>query len=223
MISIIIPVYNQAQYLTEAIESALAQTAPCEIIIVNDGSTDGSLQIAQGYEKSHGIKVINQVNKGLPSARNTGIMNSYGDYILPLDADDMLLETCVEKMELAIKESKADVIAPSFKAFGISNETVILQVIPSLDEFKIANRIGYFSAIKRSVLKEIGGYNPRMIWGYEDWDMWIDIFKRDKKLCMLKEVLALYRTKSESMLTESDRHRDELLSQMKKNHPEVYV
>src|SRR3990167_2888452 len=83
-ISVIIPSYNQASYLPDAIESVLTQkVAPHEIIVVDDGSTDGSLEIARKYA----VKVIVQVNKGLPSARNTGIMNATGDYILPLDAE----------------------------------------------------------------------------------------------------------------------------------------
>ena len=91
MISIIIPCYNQAEYLPQAIESALNQKTgeDFEVIVVNDGSTDNSLEIAKSYK---GIKVISQVNKGLSSARNTGIMNAIGDYILFLDADDNFYE-----------------------------------------------------------------------------------------------------------------------------------
>ena len=214
-----ITAYNYASYLSDAIESALAQTAPCKVIVVNDGSTDNTLDIAEAYE---GVKVINQVNKGLPSARNTIIMNATTDYILFLDADDILLENCIEKMMVAARENYPDVIAPSFKTFGLSNEPIILTGIPSLDEFKTANRLGYFSAIKRKVLLEIGGYNPKMVWGYEDWDVWIDIFKRRHSLCVLQDILVLYRTKETSMLTESNKHADELREQMRKNHPFVY-
>lgn len=220
--TIIIPVYNQAEYLPEAIESALAQTVPCEIIVVNDGSTDKSLEVAKAYENK-GVKVVSQVNKGLASARNTGIMNATGDYILPLDADDILLESCVERIEKAAAANDSDVIAPSFKTFGTSNDEVILSKIPNIQDFLVANRLGYFSAIKRSVLLEIGGYNPRMSLGYEDWDTWLDIFKRNHSLCLLEDVLVLYRTKANSMITVADRHRDLLIAQMKRNHPSLYV
>lgn len=221
MITIGITSYNYEKYLPEAIESALDQTVPCEIIVCDDGSTDRSLEIAKSYEPK--IKVISQVNKGLSSARNTIIMNMTGDYFLPLDADDTLKENCVEKIEEAIKDFHPDVIAPSFKTFGIHNQEVILGAIPSLEEFKVANRIGYFSAIKKSVLQEVGGYNPKMIWGYEDWDLWIDIFKRGHSLALLAEPLILYRTKEESMLANSVKHHEELMEQMKKNHPTVFL
>lgn len=217
--SIIIPVFNQEQYLWEAIESALDQTVKCEIIVINDGSTDNSLRLAKSYEPR--VKVIDQVNKGLASARNTGIMNATGEYILPLDADDILLENCVETMQKFAKRGP-DVIASSFKTFGVNSGEVILTNTPTLEEFKTLNRIGYFSAIKRSVLLARGGYNPKMTWGYEDWDLWIDIFKRGHSLCLIPEPLMLYRIKEQSMIQEADRHRDELINQMKKNHPDVY-
>lgn len=222
MISIIIPVYNQAEYLPDAIESALGQTVACDVLVVNDGSTDTSLEVAKRYE-SQGVQVINQVNKGLPSARNTGVMNATGDYILPLDADDILLENCVERMEQAIAVNGADVIAPSFKCFGISNGEIILSKLPTMEDFKRGNRLGYFSAIKRDVLLEVGGYNPKMVFGWEDYDLWIDLFKRGKTLTLLSEVLVLYRTKEHSMIHIADAHAQELLAQMIKNHPEIYV
>lgn len=217
-ISIIIPCYNQAEYLPDAIESALAQTVKAEIIVINDGSTDNTLEVARRYP----VKVINQVNKGLASARNTGIMNAGGDYILPLDADDLLLENCIEKMEEAIAKHKPDIIAPSFKTFGINNGEIILQAIPTLKDFLAGNRIGYFSAVKKSVLLSVGGYNPKMTWGWEDWDLWLDLFKRQHSLCILSEILVLYRTKEHSMIHDADAHGEELHAQLRKNHPELY-
>lgn len=222
MITIGIASYNQQEFLPDAIESALSQTVPCEIIVVNDGSTDHSLEVAKSYE-SQGVKIINQVNKGLASARNTVIMNMKGSHLLPLDADDILLDNCVEKMEEAIRDHNSDVIAPSFKSFGVSNGKVVLQQIPSMEDFKTANRLAYFSAIKKEVLLEIGGYNPKMTFGWEDWDIWLDIFKRNHSLCVLKDVLVLYRTKEHSMIHDANAHAEELGAQMRKNHPEIYA
>lgn len=219
-IDIVIPSYNQAQFLPEAIDSAITQNFKrgIGVIVVDDGSKDGSLEIAQGYKE---VKVISQVNKGLASARNTGVMNSQADYILFLDADDILLGNCIEEIWTTIYETNADIIAPSFKTFGTSNQEVILGN-PTLEDFKTANRIGYCSAIKRSVLLEVGGYNAKMTKGWEDWDLWLDLLKRGKKLVTLPEVLWLYRTKESSMYTESMKYQDELMSQMKINHPEIW-
>ena|SRR3990167_5777912 len=208
--------YNQAEYLREAIESALAQTVPCEVICVDDGSTDNSLEIARSYEPQ--IKVISQVNKGLSSARNTGLMNTTGDYFIPLDADDILLPNCIEE----ILKYDTDIISPSFKCFGKGQDTVILMPNPTIEDFKTANRIGYCSAIKRSVLLEVGGYNPKMVWGAEDLDLWFDLLKRGKKLVTIPEVLWLYQVKENSMWTETAKHQEEFMNQIKLNHPTVF-
>lgn len=217
MISIVIPSYNQQEYLPDAIESALQKEANIEIIIVDDGSTDHSLEIAERYAKEYPeIKVIKQVNKGLASARNTGIMNAKGDYIFFLDADDMMMDNCIEKIEEKIKETNADIIAPSFREFGESQRLVILGE-PTLEDFKTANRIGYFSAVKRSVLLEVGGYSPRMIWGAEDYHLWINLLQRGKKLVTIKEPLILYRVKKESMWTETQKHYSAYMQQISKD------
>lgn len=226
-LSIVIPAYNQSEYLEECVESAYNQTFPAdEIIIVNDGSTDNTREIAERYmfKQFPGIespvRVINQVNKGLPSARNTGIMNATGDYILFLDADDILEENAVEKITSYINQYNADVIAPSFKTFGKKEETVILQGF-TMDDLKLANRLGYFCAVRRSVLLGVGGYNPKMRWGWEDYDLWFDLFKRGKTLCVIPEPLVRYRIKDKSMIHDANAHSDELWAQMKKNHPDL--
>lgn len=219
MITIGIPCFNHEAYLADAIESALEQTQPCEVLVCDDGSTDHSLEIAKKYP----VKVISQVNKGLASARNTLIMNMSGDYFLPLDADDMLLPDCVEKMEEVIKNEGCDVIAPSFKNFGLYNNEVILTGFPDLKNFMEYNYLPYFCAFKKEVLLEIGGYNPKMTWGYEDWDMHLDIFKRKHTVAVMQSVLVLYRTKESSMLTEAQKHDGALKDQMKLNHPELWL
>ena len=215
-ISVIIPVYKQGGYVSEAIESVLAQTVKAdEIIVINDGSPDASSVIAKGYP----VRVIDQVNKGLASARNTGIMNSSGDYIQPLDADDKMLENCLEKIHQKIEETDADIVAPSFKNFGIDNSDVILMENPTIADFKIANRIGYFSAIKRSALLEVGGYSPRMTWGYEDYHLWINLLSRGKKLVTMQDILIMYRVKEQSMIHEAQSHHVELMTQIVKDFP----
>jgi glycosyltransferase involved in cell wall biosynthesis len=219
IITIGIPSYNQQDFLPDAIESALAQGL-CEVLICDDGSTDNSLAIAKSYE-AQGVKVISQVNKGLASARNTLIMNMKGEFLLPLDADDILLDGAVEKIIEVMAQTNADIIAPSFKEFGIRNEEIVLMENPTLEDFKTGNRIGYCSATKRSVLQEVGGYNPKMVHGYEDYDLWFDLLKRGKTLVTISDILWLYRTKEHSMINDAQEHHEELMNQIKTNHPEI--
>lgn len=217
-VSIIIPSYGQQEYIADAIESALAQTVRCEVVVVDDGSPDNSKEIAKNYP----VKLISQINKGLPSARNTGIMNATGEYILPLDADDILQENCAEKLLSISETTKADVVAGSFKTFGTTSELVILQPAPTIEDFKVANRIGYCALIRKDTLLEVGGYSPKMVWGWEDLALWIDLLHRGKSIVTVPDVLWLYRTKKHSMIHEANEHAEELKAQINKDFPGFY-
>src|SRR5262249_8221359 len=100
MISIIIPCFNQGRFLIDCLESVAVQTVhPGEVVLVNDGSTDGEtseLCARLGrYAYPFPLRVIVQENRGLPAARNRGVRESCGDIVLPLDSDDLLLPAAV--------------------------------------------------------------------------------------------------------------------------------
>lgn len=220
--SIIIPSFGQAQYLAEAIESALTQThQDVEVIVIDDGSVDGSLEIARAYVPR--VKLIQQKNRGLASARNTGIMNATGDYVLPLDADDVLFLSCVQRMAEKIEDTCADVVAPSIHCFGKGDQDVILMPNPTFDDFKEGNRLAYCSAIKREALLEVGGYSPKMdsLGGWEDLHLWYDLLSRGKKIVTIQEPLVKYRTKTESMWTKAEKNKVALWAQITKDFPQT--
>ncbi len=99
LFSIIVPVYNTEKYLNKCIDSILNQTINnYEIIIINDGSTDNSLKKLSEYKNKDNIKIINQENKGLSSARNTGLKHSKGDYIIFIDSDDYIDKSFLENI-----------------------------------------------------------------------------------------------------------------------------
>lgn len=214
--SIIIPCYNARDTIREAIDSALAQTVECEVIVVDDGSNDGSQFIIDEYVTK--VKVIHQVNKGLASARNTGIMHAAYEFALFLDSDDKLDPTAVERIEKVFKESDADIVSPSFRTFGQSNENVILMMRPTLEDFKGGNRIGYCSAFRVSDLKQIGGYSPRMTWGYEDLHLTIGLLKLGKKIYTIPEPLWSYRMRPGTMIATAQAHHGELMAQINKDY-----
>ena len=98
-VSVIVPVYTQGVFLSEALDSVLKQTySNWECVIVNDGSTDNSEEVAKSYvNMDDRFKYLYQENSGVASARNKGIRYSDGYYILPLDSDNMLCPTYLEK------------------------------------------------------------------------------------------------------------------------------
>ena len=106
LVSVIMPAYNAEKYIDEAIDSVISQTfANWELIIVNDGSTDDTQKIVEAYVSSDTrIKLINQENKRLGAARNEGIKNANGEWVAFLDADDLWINTKLEKQLAAAAE-----------------------------------------------------------------------------------------------------------------------
>src|SRR5918994_3621037 len=95
LVTVVIPCYNQAHFLGEAIESVLSQSYPnFEILVVDDGSTDDTSEVAGRYPQQ--VRLIRQENRGLAGARNTGIGHARGEYLVFLDADDRLLPEALE-------------------------------------------------------------------------------------------------------------------------------
>lgn len=111
LVSIVVPVYNVEKYLPKCVDSIIEQTyKKLEIILVNDGSTDRSLEICKNYDiKDIRIKVINKPNGGLSDARNVGIEHATGEYIAFIDSDDFIKETMIEKMMISLNETSSDI------------------------------------------------------------------------------------------------------------------
>lgn len=232
-VTIGIPCYNQGKYLAQALESLFIQShTDFEVIVVNDGSPDNTKEVAESFNLKAFVryfeskfkfnyKIINQVNKGLASARNSAIMamSDDSDYFLPLDADDFLAFNAIQRIVEVAEETNADVIAPSIHCFGVGTQTTILMPNPTLEDFKVGNRISYCSAIRRDALLEVGGYSPRMQEGFEDLHLWINLLTRGKRIVTIPEVLMFYRVKENSMITEANKHKDKLMAQIYKDFP----
>ena len=116
LVSVIIPVYNVKPYICECLNSVINQTYEnLEIIIIDDGSSDGSGKICEKYQKKDNrIQVIHQPNQGLSAARNTGLKAMHGEVVAFLDSDDALMPDMIETLMNAMERSDADVAACSF-------------------------------------------------------------------------------------------------------------
>jgi glycosyltransferase involved in cell wall biosynthesis len=113
-VSVLIPCYNGARYLPAAIESALAQTLrPVAVMVVDDGSTDGSADIARRYAR-HGVEVVAQTNRGVSAARNAALRKTDGEWCVFLDADDELAPDFLRTQQAAGKAAEADIVFGSF-------------------------------------------------------------------------------------------------------------
>ncbi len=188
MISIITPLYNQGHFLGETLDSALSQTyQDFEIVIVNDASTDDSLSVAEKYAAQYPNKirvVCNDVNKGLAATRNVGIAHSSGEFILPLDSDDKIFPTYLEKTVSQMSEGVAVVgtwmqmefdgtkAAPAYVGHPGSSYPIFP---PNRQQILTSNSIAVCSLIRRKALNQVGGYTEDFKKGSEDWCMWAAI------------------------------------------------
>ena len=137
-ISVVLPVYNVANYLRKCLDSLVNQTfEDFEVICVNDGSTDLSLGILEGYALSDSrFKIISQENKGLSGARNTGIQHVQGKYVLFVDSDDWLEENALEELYNHVKGFDSDITMFKFRYYNedtnefSENQNSKLEIIP---------------------------------------------------------------------------------------------
>ena len=202
LMSIIVPCFNQAEYLDECLESVMNQTfQDWECIIVNDGSPDNTNQIANDWiVKDKRFKLIEQKNAGLSAARNFGIENAIGEFILPLDADDKISnEYCRLAMIEFDKDETLKVVYCQAEKFGIENGEWILDDY-SINLLAQKNLIFCSGVFKKADWVNQGGYDQNMKDGFEDWEFWIAILKNGGEVKQLKETGFYYRIKEKSMI-----------------------
>lgn len=205
-VSVIIPNYNYAHYLPECIDSVLAQTYPeIEVIVVDDGSSDGSREVLEGYDQQ--ITRLYQKNQGVSAARNNGFKASTGEFVAFLDADDAWLPKKVEKqverferdpdlglvhVGVAEIDSEGKVLVERLEGVEGAVSTILLQL---KREGVLGGGSG--SMVPRSVLDELGGFDTRLSTS-ADWDLFYRISER-WPVGFVPEVLLRYRVHNSNM------------------------
>lgn len=201
-VSVIIPVYNHARYLGEAIESVLAQSVKdIEIIVVNDGSTDATAEVMARYVDH--IVPVHQENSGPSAARNAGLELATGQWVLFLDGDDYLPAEAVSILLAEAERSGAGWVAGGFRFVDQEGADLPENEQPKpfsmdgharyLDRLLFGN---YFPIHTNMILKkrvdDVGGFD-RSIMGTEDWDLWIRVALAGCGFSYTNQVVACYR------------------------------
>lgn len=212
--------------LQRAVDSVLNQTLqPLELLVIDDGSRTPPKLAADTK-----AKVVSITNRGLPAARNTGLMLAKGEAFLPLDADDWLDPSYLEKT-IPLLERGADVVQVCLQEHGPERKGTYtpgydrpLNTI-DVDALWKTNLFFYCALMRTSLLREVGGYHPAMAgWpgvsgGYEDWDLWITLMDKGARFVYVNEVLFHYNTSNpNSMLKQAERNRGALLGEMWRHH-----
>lgn len=225
-VSIIMPCFNDGEYIQESIESVLNQTYKnIELIIINDGSTDEKTINILNSISNPLIEVLNTTNIGPAGARNFGIENAKGKYILPLDADDLIdstyIEKCINEME---SNNKVGIVYCYANLFGEKSGRWDLPDY-SFQSMLLDNIIFVTAMFKKEDWEEVGGYNTSLIHGMEDYDFWLSILELERDVVQIKDILFHYRIKTTSRTTNfmkdinivKDTYRNLYL-----NHPKLF-
>ncbi len=226
-ISIIVPCYNQASYLPETLDSVLAQTyEDWECVIVNDGSPDNTEVVAKEYcDRDHRFKYLWKENGGLANARNFGIQHSTGQFILPLDSDDLIdKDYLLLAQDILDKRPEVKVVYCQADFFGDVNHLWNLKDF-CWDDFLIKNCIFCTAMYRRSDYNQTNGYNPNMRYGLEDWDFWMSLLGTGGEVYKIPKVLFHYRKKNISMEKELKQDMEKVnysYNRIILNHPEIY-
>lgn len=225
-ISIVVPCYNQAQYLNECIESVINQTySNWECIIVNDGSSDNTIEIAEWWvKKDNRFRLLNKENGGICDARNKGIEIAKGEWILPLDADDRIGS---QYLELASQKfSDYDIIYCNGRLFGTENRDLKAPIY-NKNNILYDNTIFCSAFFKKESWEKVGKYDINMIFGFEDWEFWINlIFHGYDRVFRLEPIQFFYRRKDTSRDIEINKalsKANKMRAYIIKKHSDIYA
>ncbi|MBP7151780.1 MAG: glycosyltransferase [Paludibacteraceae bacterium] len=219
LVSVIIPVYNMEAFLAEAIDSVLASTYPnFEIVIIDDGSTDQSPVIAETYSaKDQRIRFYRQPNRGVSAARNLGLEEARGEFVLPVDADNKISPDFIEKaVSILINQPHIKVVYTDMMLFGEKNG---LKKYRKYKKTLLArkNIIDACAMYRRIDALKIGGYCEEII-GREDWEFWISLLKNGGEVVHLPEIGFYYRIRSNSKRISDRKLKKHIIEVLNRRH-----
>jgi glycosyltransferase involved in cell wall biosynthesis len=223
-ISVIIPCFNQGRYIDDAIKSVIGQTfRDFEIIVVNDGSTESGT-----IERLHSIdyprtRVLHTRNLGLPGARNLAIRNAAGKYILPLDADDKIAPSYLEKAHAVIAGHTGIGIVYCKGAFFGNRSGPWNLPAYRFPDILLSPRIHSCGLFRKTDWAAAGGYCEEMVDGWEDYDLWLSLIEMGCGVHRIPEALFYYRQHDGNMTTKiTKKQSKELYGAMFRRHKALY-
>jgi len=225
-VSVVIPCYNDGEFIEQAVNSIKIQTlAPSEIIIIDDGSNKETKEVLKNITGDN-IVIVYQENQGVCKARNNAIKRVKSSYVLTLDSDDFFEPSFIEKAKKILdNDSTIGVVGSYVRVFAENKmDKVLKREAGGVESFLFANNAVASSMFRKQCWDEVGGYDENMVNGYEDWEFWLAIAKNNWKFEIIKEVLFNYRRKVESRDTKARNDYDlELKKYIYIKHKDLYI
>ncbi len=230
MVSIVIPCYNQGSFLHECLDSLKSQTIDAErmeIIVVDDGSGPDTKATLRRLQDQYSFQLVTQDNGGLSHARNTGVQQSRGQYILPLDADNYLSDDAIARLVSALQEAQHHDPLVMFvyqdKVLFGADETYVPHQPYNLYRLLTDNFADACSLIDRRVFQWGLAYNETMRRGYEDWEFHLRIGLYGFKGQRLAGKTFFYRRWGYSMVNSADQNKTQLLEKIRDELATLYL
>jgi glycosyltransferase involved in cell wall biosynthesis len=226
-VTIVVPVYNYADFVGEALASAAAQTlGAIDLVVVDDASPDDATDMVQLWLKANAgrfgsaMLLRHKFNAGLGFARNSGLAAAETPFVLPLDADNRLRPRAAETLLAALESSRGAFAYPAIQQFGDKSDVIGAArfSVPALQQ---GNYIDAMALVRKSAWAAAGGYD-NVRYGWEDYDFWCRLAERGHFGIAVTEVLADYRVHAKSMLhttTEVQDHKPDLIADLTSRHP----
>ncbi len=205
-VSVVIPCYEQGEWLTDAVASVFEQNHDSwEIIVVDDGSkSTDTISAIDAVGELPRVTVVRQDNLGLPAARNAGIASARGRYVVPLDADDELGPGFMTEMVTALDRNPRAAFAHCWaEMFGDVSELWVTRPF-NLYQMLLSNSVVGCVALRREAWESVGGYDETMVNGNEDWELWVRLLLAGWLQVEVRQVLFRYRRLGTSMSTRTE-------------------
>jgi len=218
------PCFNHGEFLPEAVASvANLNRDDLELIVVDDGSTNDRTSQEMDKLRVQGIKVIRQENKGLAAARNAGIGASRGEYLFPLDADDRLRSSWLDRgIGVLDANPQVGVVYGDAQCFGTRTDR---WVVGPFDPERLLhwNFIHASALYRRSIWEQSSGYDGKMpVQGLEDWDLWLGALEHGWRFMYVPEVFFDYRQSGHSMIKQTFAFDNQIREFIAKKHGLLY-
>lgn len=226
LVSIIVPCYNQEEFINDALQSVYDQTYQhWECIVMDDGSTDNSKELILSWvEKDARFSYHYKENGGIVETRNTAIKRANGEFILPLDGDDKIAPRYLEEaMKVFSDAPETKLVYCNVQLFGKINRLDNSSVY-SFEKMLYENQVHSAGIFRKIDFDKTKGYNENMFDGLEDWNFWLEFLNPEDKVVKLEGYYVHYRIKDVSRSTMIDKEKNERqILQMFKNNQEKYL